>query len=185
MTLGDVRPVAVLDANALYPFRQRDLLLHFFDAGLFRAVWSERILDEWTRNLVARRPDFAPSIRSQLEAMRVHFPDAMTATRSPDIEALSLPDPDDRHVLATAVAAGASVIVTDNIGDFPQSALAEFAIVTRRVDDFLCDLFDTDPYRARDVVDRLRQRYRNPAFTAVDFIGDLRRRGLLGLADRL
>ena len=34
------RFAAVLDANVLYPFRVRDLLLRFAEAGLFRASWS-------------------------------------------------------------------------------------------------------------------------------------------------
>lgn len=45
------RFVVVLDANVLFPFRKRDVLLRFSHAGLFCARWSEEILDEWTRNL--------------------------------------------------------------------------------------------------------------------------------------
>lgn len=43
------RFVVVLDANVLFPFRKRDVLLRFCEAGLFRARWSPQILDEWTR----------------------------------------------------------------------------------------------------------------------------------------
>jgi hypothetical protein len=39
----------ILDANLLFPFRKRDVLLRFSHAGLFRARWSGEILDEWTR----------------------------------------------------------------------------------------------------------------------------------------
>ena len=42
----------VLDANVLYPFTLRDTLLRAAAAGLFQAYWSEKILDEATRNLV-------------------------------------------------------------------------------------------------------------------------------------
>ena len=49
--------VALLDANVLFPFRKRDILLRFHHAGLFRARWTERILDEWTVNLLERKPN--------------------------------------------------------------------------------------------------------------------------------
>jgi hypothetical protein len=55
------RFAVVLDANVLFPFRKRDVLLRFSQAGLFRAHWSDAILDEWTRSLLAIRPQLADS----------------------------------------------------------------------------------------------------------------------------
>ena len=45
---------AVLDANVLFPFSLRDTLLRAAHIGYFQVYRSERILDETTRNLVAR-----------------------------------------------------------------------------------------------------------------------------------
>jgi predicted nucleic acid-binding protein len=39
------------------------------------------------------------------------------------IDGLSLPDPDDRHVLAAAIRSDAQVIVTWNMKDFPAEKL--------------------------------------------------------------
>ena len=64
------RFVVVLDANVLFPFRKRDVLLRFSHAGLFRARWSEDILDEWMRYLLALKPQLEDSIRVQQAAMR-------------------------------------------------------------------------------------------------------------------
>jgi hypothetical protein len=41
---------------------------------------------------------------------------------------LTLPDADDRHVLAAAIRAEADVIVTFNLGDFPAETLKRYGI---------------------------------------------------------
>ena len=117
------RFVVVLDANVLFPFRKRDALLRFSHTGLFRARWSEDILDEWTRNLLGLKPQLEDRIRAQQAAMREHFPEALVTGHDPLVGALDLPDPDDRHVLAAAIQCGAQQIVTDNLVDFPADKL--------------------------------------------------------------
>ncbi len=142
------RFVVVLDANVLFPFRKRDVLLRFCQAGLFRARWSGEILDEWTRNLLAQKPHLAESIQSQLKAMQEAFPEALVTGYEPLIEALVLPDPDDRHVLAAAIRCGAQHIVTENLADFPDHALKAFSIRAIDADEFLSRTFDLYPAEA-------------------------------------
>jgi hypothetical protein len=50
-------------------------------------------------------------------------------------------DPGDRHVLAAAVFAGASLIVTFNLKDFSEKALAPWQIEAQHPDTFLCTLY--------------------------------------------
>ena len=52
----------VLDANVLYPFMQRDVLLSLASAGLFRARWTDAILAEWTRSLLVRKPQLQDNV---------------------------------------------------------------------------------------------------------------------------
>jgi hypothetical protein len=73
----------VLDANVLYPFRKRDILLRFAHAGFFRVYWTDRIEDQWTRSLLAQKPDAAASVEPQLAAMRGHFPEALVTGYEP------------------------------------------------------------------------------------------------------
>ncbi len=109
------RFVVVLDANVLYPFRVRDVLLRFAEAGLYRARWSQRIIAEWTENLIRDKPHLEQSVRSQQRAMAIAFPEAMVAGYEALIPTLQLPDDKDRHVLAAAIRASAQHIVTENL----------------------------------------------------------------------
>ncbi len=179
--LADPR-VALLDANILFPFRKRDILLRFHHAGLFRARWTERILEEWTQSLLERKPHLAPSVRSQRRAMREHFPEAVVTGFEPLIGTLDLPDAHDRHVLAAAIRCGARYVVTDNLADFPAEVLERFDIEAIDADGFLSRTFDLYPSEALEVLRVLREAYSNPPFTPSEFVRDLTAKGLPRLA---
>ncbi len=55
--------------------------------------------------------------------MNEAVPSALVTGHEKLVESLTLPDPDDRHVLAAAIRAGAQVLVTFNLDDFPDDAL--------------------------------------------------------------
>ena len=177
--------VALLDANVLFPFRKRDILLRFHHAGLFGARWTERILDEWTLNLLEQKPHLEPSVRSQRHAMREHFPEALVKGYEPLIETLELPDADDRHVLAAAIRCSAQYIVTDNLDDFPAETLGRFGLEAVDADVFLSRTFDLYPSEALGVLRILREAYSNPPFTPSEFVRDLTVKGLPRLASRM
>lgn len=48
------RFTVVYDANVLYPAPLRDLLMRLAATGLFRARWTDRIHDEWMRNVLKK-----------------------------------------------------------------------------------------------------------------------------------
>ncbi len=92
---------ALYDACVLYPAPLRDLLLQLALTGLFRARWSATIHDEWTRNVLLDRPDLtAAQLQHTRALMDAAVPDALVVGYEKLIPSLTLPDPDDRHVLA-------------------------------------------------------------------------------------
>src|SRR5215472_725688 len=108
----------VYDANVLYPNTLRDLLIRIAQSGMVQAKWTSEILDEMTGALLRNRPDIPPARLGRLrDLMNAAVRDSLVTGYEPLIEGLKLPDPDDRHVLAAAIKAGAQVIVTANLKD--------------------------------------------------------------------
>lgn len=179
------RFVVVLDANVLYPYRMRDALLRFAEAGLFRARWSPAILDEWRRSLLVRCPELEGSIDAQIRAMARAFPESCVTGGEALIASLDLPDANDRHVLATAIRTGAEHIVTENLKDFPDRALEPLGITAVTADDFLSSTFELYPGDAFRAMRTMRRAYGNPPFSPGEFIFDLQAKGLPKLASML
>ena len=67
------------------------------------------------------------------------------AGHEPLIGGLHLPDPDDRHVLAAALRAGAEEIVTFNLRDFPPAILGPLGVAAWHPDEFVCALLVRSP----------------------------------------
>lgn len=132
----------LLDTCVLYPARIRDTLLSLAAEGLYEPLWSADILEELRRNLEARRPP--PNVHHLLAEMRRTFPDSEVTGYRPLIPFMTC-DPKDAHVLAAAVHAHASVIVTSNLSDFPPTSTAPHGVTASGPDRFALDLFDADP----------------------------------------
>ena len=179
------RFVVILDSNVLYPFRKRDILLRFYEAGLFRARWTNEITDEWKRHLIANKPALKSSIMAQLQAMHTAFPEAVIDNYQQLTNGLHLPDPDDRHVLAAAIQCGAQHIVTDNLRDFPANVLQDYDIEAIGADEFLSRTFELCSLEALAVLRQLRMDYKNPPLSAPEFMMDLRAKGLPKLSARI
>lgn len=134
---------AVYDACVLYPAPVRDLLVRLAKSGLFRARWSDRIQEEWKRNLLANRPDLTRArLDRTSQRMDEAVPNSVVTGYESLIDGLTLPDPGDRHVLAAAIHCSASVIVTFDLKDFPAEAVAPFGIEAQHPDEFIENLMD-------------------------------------------
>jgi predicted nucleic acid-binding protein len=177
MTL--IRTIAILDANVLYPAPIRDILLNLADARLFQPKWTKTIQEEWTRNLLANRPDITEqAIARTVKAMNSAFPDAEVTRYASIINDLKLPDPDDRHVLAAAIKAEATHIVTANTKDFPRKYITAYGLQVNHPDDFVKDLIEADFATALLAFETLVSRLKKPPLSRKDVLAMLEKCGL-------
>ncbi len=147
---------AVLDACVLYPTVLREILQGAGEAGLYQPVFSDRILREWVLATAKLGPGAPMIAEAEAAVLRAAFPRAVVRAH-PEIEArLHLPDPDDLHVLASAIASGADAIVTFNARDFPGHALAAEGITRRDPDGFLWELQSHHPIVMARIVEAVR-----------------------------
>jgi hypothetical protein len=140
------RPVVFIDACVLYPWLTRGIVLGAAEARLFSPRWSPRVLAEW--RIAVARDGGTPAeswVDTVIARMETVFPGARIAP-DPEIEkTLALPDPADIHVLAAAIAAGAEILLTFNLRDFPVRRLAAHGIAPRHPDGFLWELYSDAP----------------------------------------
>lgn len=172
--------VVLYDANVLYPGTLRDLLMRVAQAGQVQAKWTDQILDEVFRNLKLNRPDLEEArLDRTRELMNRAVRDCLVTGYEPLVDALALPDPDDRHVLAAAVKARAQVIVTNNLKDFPPAELAAWDIEAEGADDFILDQIDLSRDTVYGAVQRIADSWANPPGTVADVLTSLERDGLV------
>lgn len=134
-------PAAVLDANVLFPFQLRNLLLHLAVNGLFEPLWSEQIVDECVRNLRAKSVLTDAQCAHLVGQMRVAFPEAWGTGYEGAADGLVLPDEGDRHVIALAVHHEAEFIITRNAKHFPPEVLRPLGIRPLDPDAFVVRLW--------------------------------------------
>ena len=170
----------VYDACVLYPAPLRDLLVQLATARIFRAKWTELIHDEWTRNLLIKRPDLNADRLARLRVlMNQNVPDSLVVDFEDLIPTLELPDPNDRHVLAAAIIAEAKIIVTFNLKDFPESILARYGIAAQHPDVFVSNLIEQYPQQVLQAVETILARLKHPPQTRDHHLETLANQGLL------
>lgn len=147
----------LIDACVLYPTVMREVLLGVAARGLFTPLWSARILEEWARATAKLGDGYEDMARGEIALLKARWPNAETAY-SQDLEAgLHLPDPNDTHVLAAAIAGKADVLLTMNLKDFPTRTVSAHGVVRRDPDGMLREMFEENPQAVRQVAENVRR----------------------------
>lgn len=138
------------------------------------------------KRVLANRADLK---REQLERTRAqmnsHVRDCLVTNYQQLIPALTLPDPDDRHVLAAAIKAGASVIVTFNENDFPADVLDPYGIEAQHPDDFMVYQFDLNKAAICNAVRLQRASLKNPPKSVQELLDTFAAQQLPTFVERL
>lgn len=166
----------VIDACVLYDAAVRDLLLRLGMAGLIEPIWSARILDECFTALGRNRPDLKPEQLGALRAaMSRAFPGA-EFTAPPT--SIALPDANDVHVIGTALSAGAPLICTYNLTDFPADVLEGVELRAAHPDAVALASLEADPDAVMTVLADHARALRRPPTTLDRLLATLEARGL-------
>jgi PIN domain len=178
--------VAVFDACILYPFHLRNIVVQAAVDRLVEARWTDEIHDEWIRNLAADTPTIPfERLQTTRRLMNDALPGATVGGYEDLIPTVNLPDPDDRHIVAAAIAAGASVILTWNLRDFPAAALKKYNLHRQTPDTFLADIYDQTPDLAVGSLANARRNLNKSRVSALDFVDILNNLKLGQLATRM
>lgn len=148
----------LMDACILFPTVLREILLGAAAGGGFVPLWSARILEEWRRAAARAGTEAEGVARAEIALLAAAWPGASVTVPAGAAEALSLPDPDDRHVLAAALAGGAEAILTVNLRDFPGRTLGRHGLTVRTPDSLMMELLADRPALVSDVVAAVQAR---------------------------
>jgi len=167
------RVAALLDASVLVPAALRDTLLRTAAAGLYTVWFSEMILEEVQRALVSNELASATSAERLITNIRSHFWFALSQGYEPI--ASEMPNhPGDRHVLAAAIHANATIIVTANLRHFPDAELRPYGVSSMSPDSFLTMLLQHDADAFISIVTQQAAALKSPPLSTHDVLARLR-----------
>lgn len=142
---------AFYDANVLIPHEIRDILMISAATRLHSVYWSDGVFEEWLRNAAGKNLAPAEKILKFQSDLNGMYPDALiTRARYSALIDSMTNDEKDRHVLAAAVVAGADVLVTHNVDDFPLQSVEPHNIEVQTPDQFVRHQAEFSPPRFID-----------------------------------
>ncbi len=178
--------IVIYDACILYPAPLRDLLMRLAITDTFQAKWTEQIHEEWIKSVLASRPDLArETLERTKNLMNKNGGDCLVDNYLDLIHILDLPDKNDRHVLAAAIRACASSIITYNLKDFPSKVLEKYEIEAQHPDKFILGLLELYPKVVCQAVRLHRSSLKNPPKSITEYLNTLKQQQLDQTVERL
>ena len=168
----------VYDACVLYPAPLRDTLMWLAITDLFKAQWTDKIHEEWIEALLRKGKHTREKLEQVRDLIDMHVRDAKVTGYENLIENLTLPDPDDRHVLAAAIRCNADAIITSNLKDFPEQTLSSYGIDVIHPDDFIYYQIDMAPTSCCKAIKQQRMALKNPEKSVDEFLNILQKQQL-------
>jgi predicted nucleic acid-binding protein len=165
-------PVILPDANVLFTFALRDTILMAAERDLCRVRWSVQILEETRRSLIRNGIMSDERAANLIRVMQAAFPDALVEDYEQHIARMTN-HPDDRHVAAAALHAGAHAIVTFSLRHFRLTALAPHGLRAQHPDAFLLDLFTNNAAMMVAMIEQQARERHRPVRTAMQIVDGL------------
>jgi predicted nucleic acid-binding protein len=188
MTAPHLPKLVFADTNVLYGSATRDIFIELDVGGLISLRWSASVLDELSRALVRTRPDYTVGkALALIAAMTEALPEALVLPPATPPASLTLTDPDDVHVAAAASHGGCPILLTFNIGDFPDTVLSALIPPVQAIhpDTFLVSLMATQAVDLLQAIETIRKRLQKPPMSRVIYADHLTRAGLPRTAELL
>ncbi len=117
--------------------------------------------------------------------MNAAIPDALVYGFEQLEQALVLPDPDDRHVLAAAIKGKAQVIITKNLRDFPIEITKAFEIEVMHPDVFVHHLLQLEPRPVIQTIKAIKAALKKPPKSFLEILDTLEQQEMPLTADWL
>ena len=169
---------AFLDACVLVPISLTNVILTAAEHGLIQPYWSPTVEDEAVKAIQEVRPALNEDrIRARFDAMDDAFEGACISGDPSTMNKHHFPDPDDKHVAAAAISAGASIIVTANLRDFPGPLMDKLGLTIMTPDELLQMLLAEDPELMVSVIVEVADALQSPTQTPNDILTALRLAG--------
>lgn len=140
------------DTCVLFPTVMRTLLLEAAKSKNDEVFWSEKILNEWSASAKKLGELGQLQADSEISILKANWQNSIIDFSLELEESLYLPDLNDRHVLAAAIAGKCDAIITLNNKDFPKQILDQYGLKRVDPDHLILDYLKDDDTMIIEIV---------------------------------